>query len=166
MVKRYETHMDFPSEPILDRNWHPAPSDLKLNHSYEGDWARLSVDRDDKSGPLYKRYHIVRVEKYIDEEGDIKKAVCYQRDASALFVWFKYEDMTKAFPHWVTPTPSYYFNGRRWLNDLKKDYAHLEKPLTWPVNRDNSSSNNANVRQNNSNNNNKKLNNEKQNPAR
>ena len=73
-VKIYENPMDFPIEPILDKTWHPAPSNLKLNHSHEGDWARLSVERDDKSGPLYKNYHIVRVEKYIDEEGDIKKS--------------------------------------------------------------------------------------------
>ena len=55
-----------------------------------------------------------------------------------------------AFPHWVTPTPSYYFNGRRWNNDLRKDYAHLEKDAqTYPVNsKDNSNSSNNSERQN------------------
>ena len=126
----YPHPMGFPKEPVLDKSWHPAPSNLKLGHSFQGEWARLCVDRYDNTGPLYKNYHIVRVEKYIGEDGVIRKAVCYQKEASALYIWFRYEDILETFTNWVTPTPSYYFNGRKWNAEMRKEYAHLEKNAT------------------------------------
>ena len=105
--------MGFPKDPVLDKSWHPAPGYLKLDYTFQGEWARIPVDRNDNSGPLYKKYHIVRVEKYIDEEGNIRKAICYQKDASAFFIWFNYEDIMDTFTNWITPTRPYYFNGKR-----------------------------------------------------
>ena len=84
------------------------------------------MDRDDQSGPNYKKFHIVRLEKYVDEDGEIRKAICYQKDGNELNIWFKYEDIMNAFTNWVTPTPSYYFNGKRWNPGMRYEYAHLE----------------------------------------
>ena len=66
----------------------------------------MPKDRHDRSGPQYKNFYIVRIESYITKDGEIRKAICYQRDASFLNIWFDYEDIMLAFPHWVTPTPS------------------------------------------------------------
>ena len=119
-----EHPIGYPKYPVLDKSWHPAPGNLKLGYSYQGEWAKIPVDRDDKSGPNYKKYHIVRIEKYVDEDGIIRKAICYQKDANELYIWFKYEEIMDTFTNWVTPTPSYYFNGRRWGPDMRKEYAH------------------------------------------
>merc|ERR1711874_530823 len=67
---------------------------------------------------------------YVDEDGTIKKAICYQKDANALYILFNYEDIMDTFTNWITPTPSYYFNGKRWSSEMRKEYAHLEKSGT------------------------------------
>ena len=63
----------------------------------------------------------------MDDDGEIRKAICYQKDANELHIWFKFEDMISAFKKWEIPTPSYYFNGKRWSPNMKNEYAHLEK---------------------------------------
>ena len=107
LVKYHVSPMGFPKDPQLDKTWHPKPSMLDLDFSYKGEWARMPKDRLDKTGPLYKNFYIVRIECYIDVDGEIKKAICYQKDASLLQIWFDFADIMQAFPHWVTPTPSY-----------------------------------------------------------
>ena len=127
LIKHHANPKGYPKGYALDKTWHPKPSMLDLDFSYKGEWARMPKDRLDKTGPLYKNFYIVRIEYYINEDGEIKKAICYQKDASLLQIWFDFDDIMQAFPHWVTPTPSYYFNSRRFNTDIKKEYAHLEK---------------------------------------
>ena len=65
----------------------------------------MPIDKDDNTGPFYKNYHIVRIEKYIDTDGIIKKAICYQKNANEFNIWFNYEDIINVFTNWVTPSP-------------------------------------------------------------
>ena len=71
-------------------------------------------------GPKYDTdYEIVRIEKYIDEQGNIKRAVCYATNAEGLKCWFRYEDMILSHPYWYIPNPSLFYNGKKWKPELK-----------------------------------------------
>merc|ERR1711913_257178 len=106
---------------------HPQPSILNLHWSYEGEWAKIPIER-------YTRlnqdspHEIVRVQSYIDEQGIIRKAVSYGRSDKQLTVWYRYMDIQQYFPNWEIHRPSLFYNGRNWreekpffLNKEKKD---------------------------------------------
>ena len=78
VAKYHDTKVGFPPGVQIDRTNHPKPSMLNLGFTFQGEWARMPKDKQDKTGPLYKEYQIVRVEKYIDEEGIIKKQYAMQ----------------------------------------------------------------------------------------
>merc|ERR1711874_875328 len=64
---------------------HPQPSNLDLHWRYEGEWAKIPIERYtrlNKDSP----HEIVRVQSYIDEQGVIRKAVSYGRSDKQLNV--------------------------------------------------------------------------------
>merc|ERR1711913_236504 len=63
-------------------------------------------------------HEIVRVESYIDEEGVIRKAICYERIDLKLEVWYRYGDIQQYYPNWEIHKPSLFYNGKRWRDDV------------------------------------------------
>ena len=117
IAKYHDTQVGFP--PGINKRNHAQPSMLKLGFTFEGEWARIPRNRMDR-GPNYTDFDIVRIEKYIDEEGDIRRAVCYGKENKELYVWFEFEEMMVTFPYWVIPNPTIYFNGKKFNPDVKK----------------------------------------------
>ena len=72
------------------------------------------------SGPDYKDYFIARREKYIDQEGEPKYAICYKRSDKELNIWFEEEEMKEALDNWVIPELPYYYNMRKYDGKLRK----------------------------------------------
>ena len=75
-------------------------------------------DRTEKLKAGDDNYEIVRVESYIDEEGEIRKGVCYSKSASDLEVWFREEDFKESHPFWEIPKIPDFFNGKVWKSDV------------------------------------------------
>ena len=98
---------------------HPEVTMLQLVWTHEGEWVLVPRDKMDK-GPEYKDSTVARVEKYIDLDGKIRRAVSYGDDESKLKVWFNIEEMKKAFPYWSIPKPILYYNGRRFNPSLRR----------------------------------------------
>merc|ERR1711874_255081 len=105
---------------------HPQPSDLDLKWTYDGEWAKIPIERFTR---LHKDspYEIVRVERYVDEQGVIRKAVSYGRTDLQLEVWYRYGDIQQYYPNWKIHRPSLFYNGKKWrdetpffLNKVKK----------------------------------------------
>ena len=130
--------LEFPEDPILDQSWHPKPIKQKLVFSYSGEWVRVPVRRGDTSGPDYIEYNIARLEKYIDIEGEVKKAVCYKKDNKDMNIWFDYEELKRALGNWTLPDTPYYYNTRRWKNKIRKKHSNPDRCSTsspggfWP----------------------------------
>ena len=110
----------FPGSPKLDKSWHPQVSSLCLEFSHEGSWVRVPRRVDDTTGPDYKDFYIARREKYIDEEGQIKYAICYKRSHKEMSIWFREEEMREALVNWVIPEVPYYYNMKVYDGNLRK----------------------------------------------
>ena len=71
-----------------------------MHWTHVGEWAKLPTNRDEKLQEGDENYEIVRIESYIDEEGVIKKGVCYTKVATDMDVWFRHEEIMESHPHW------------------------------------------------------------------
>ena len=95
--------------------WHPDPTDLNLHWSFEGYWIQIPLDPNQR-GPMKGSYdsRIARVEMFIDEDGTIRKGVCYGTEEGKLEVWYKMEDIIRTFPHWkYDELESTFYNSRK-----------------------------------------------------
>ena len=107
----------FPSD--VNSEGHPKPTKQNIVWTHSGEWAEVPYSRHDK-GPIFKETHVARVERSIDMDGNIKKALSYGDEESKLKVWFDMGEMLEAFPHWQIPNPSIYFNTRKFSTSAKK----------------------------------------------
>ena len=119
-VQRVNYYNSIPTEfPMtIQREGHAKISNLDLHWTYQGEWAKIPRDRNYRGRRYDSNYDIVRIERYIDEDGNIRKAVCYATQDIDLKVWFRYEDMLLSHPHWQIPSPSIYFNRKKWIADI------------------------------------------------
>ena len=46
-----------------------------------GEWAKIPINKDERLKENDDNYEIVRIESYIDEDGTIKKGVCYSKSS-------------------------------------------------------------------------------------
>ena len=120
-----ETMPEFPAE-ITNKD-HPEATILHLIWTHEGEWVVVPYDKLDV-GPEYKDSRIARIEKYIDLEGKIRRAVSYGEEEAKLNVWFNIEDIKTAFPNWLIPTPSPFYNGRRFNPSLRRHAKGVGNP--------------------------------------
>merc|ERR1711874_291392 len=52
-----------------------------------------------------------------DEDGIIRKAVCYEKIDTKLNIWYRFGDIQRFYPNWDIPKPSLFYNGKRWRED-------------------------------------------------
>ena len=123
----YDTMPEFPPE-ITNRD-HPDRTRLHLVWSHEGEWIPIPYDKYDE-GPNYRDSRIARLERYIDIDGKIRRAVSYGEEEAKLNVWFDLDDIKAAFPNWQIPTPSLYYNGKRFNPNMRRKGA--DNPGTQP----------------------------------
>ena len=71
-------------------------------------------------GPDYEKHRLGRIERYIDTDGKIRKALSYGNEDTKLTVWFDLEEVLEAFPNWVIPDPGLYYNGRKFNKEAKR----------------------------------------------
>merc|ERR1711874_633189 len=133
-VQRMKVHKRIPTQTpqcVRALDGHPQPSDLDLKWTHGGEWAKIPIARFTR---LHKDspYEIVRVERYVDEQGVIRKAVSYGRTDLQLEVWYRYGDIQQYYPNWKIHRPSLFYNGKKWrdetpffLNKVKKK-MHVE----------------------------------------
>ena len=113
----YRTAPQLPDN--VNNDGHPPPTRCNLVWTYSGEWALVPYSRHEK-GPNYKETLVARVEKYIDLDGNIMRALSYGDEDTKLSVWFDLGEMLKAFPHWQLPNPSIYFNAKKFSSSAKK----------------------------------------------
>ena len=110
LQKMYETTPGMPAE--IEEWYHPETSRLDLDWSYEGEWIMIPTGRDGRE-PDYRNCRMGRLERYIDTDGKIRRAVSYGAEGLKLKVWFHMKDMKAAFPDWHIPHPCPYYNGKK-----------------------------------------------------
>ena len=61
-----------------------------------------------------------RIEKYIDIDGMIRKAVSYGMDDFKLKVWYSLDQIIQAFPNWKYEESTKFYNGRKFGMQVKR----------------------------------------------
>ena len=117
LQKLFKVVPEFPAE--VNSVGHPKATRQNLVWTHEGEWILVPVDKMDK-GPVYKDSLIARIERYIDLDGNIRRAVSYGDDETKLKVWFDIEEMKDAFPYWNIPNPSIFYNGKKFSSGLRR----------------------------------------------
>ena len=67
------------------------------------------------------------MEKYVGEDGDMKRAICYTKDDKDMHIWFRCEDMMACLSNWCFPDPSYYYNTHFYTGRLRTEYEKEEE---------------------------------------
>ena len=117
LQKLFKVAPPHPAE--VDNEGHPKPTRRNIVWTHDGEWVEVPLSRHDK-GPIFKETLVARVERSIDIDGNIKKALSYGDDETKLKVWFDLGEMLEAFPHWKIPSPSIFFNTRKFNTSIKK----------------------------------------------
>ena len=137
-IQRVKRHTITPIQTppcINSLEGHPRPSVLKLDWTHTGEWAKIPKDRNARIHEDTP-HEIVRVESYIDEDGIIKKAVCYETVDTRLKVWYRFGDIQRFYPNWDIPKPSLFYNGKKWREDtphyLNKEKKKAKNPQAKP----------------------------------
>ena len=114
----HESTPKMPEELLLTPH-HPKPSRLKLGWSFDGEWVLVPKNSKDK-GPDFTDYRIGRIERYIDTDGNIKRALSYGDEETKLIIWYRMDEMFQTFPQWQIPQPSRYYNGRKFNMEARR----------------------------------------------
>ena len=112
-IKRYNFKPKIPQE--VQFRPHSEPSDLDLKWTYAGEWDQIVCIVWRKTEVL-----TVRIERYIDLDGRIKRAICYGDQAAKLNVWFKIEDIMSSHKGWRPTEPNPFYNTKRFNPETRK----------------------------------------------
>ena len=122
---------------------HPQPSNLNLKYSHNGEWVKIPSNKWDPSGPNYTYFNVGRLERYLDDKGNLKIAVAYGRTKEELKSWFHYEVLREFLGNWVLPATPYWYNNPIVIIDkVRKEHEGYK------VNGINNQTNNQNTQQN------------------
>ena len=130
LEKHFGSTPKFPEELRHILN-HPKPTSLDLIWTHEGEWYMFST-RGGEEGEEPTNQRVVRVERYIDLEGTIRRAFSYGEEDTRLGEWYNFEEMKKAFPSWNPPDNSIYYNNRRFCNQIKRTSGGIQTPKPIP----------------------------------
>ena len=126
----YESTPMLPEE-LKNIPGHPEPTSLKLECSHEGEWVMIPTSREEE-GVEPTNQRVGRVEKYIDLDGTVKRALCYGEDDLKLGIWYHMEEMRLAFPNWNPPEPSKFYNSRKFANQVRRNTSNETAPKSKP----------------------------------
>ena len=117
-----------PPRPDFLENFpeHPDPSTLNAEWSYKGEW-REAPKEAKGTGEKGTDTRVARIERYIDYDGRIKRAICYGGKMGDLKIWFDFEEVKKVFPNWDTNKESVYYNNKTFTGTLKREYQEERK---------------------------------------
>ena len=99
---------------------HPEPTTYDCVWSHNGEWVDVPTEPNG-TGNDKTNTTVGRIEKIITREGNIKEVVGYGTNDDTLKIWYSLEDMKKAFPNWVRPNPSKYYNSRVFSNSIRRE---------------------------------------------
>ena len=111
--------------------YHPLPTYLSIGWTFDGEWV-IVPSNNKEVGPEYEKHRLGRIERYIDTDGKIRKALSYGNEDIKLTVWFDLEEVLKAFPNWVIPDPGVYYNGRKFNKKAKRTPKAEKNPGDQP----------------------------------
>ena len=125
-----ELHLFTPIEvenlkDIID---HPLPLMIKLIWSYPGEWILVPRDTRIQEDLNLETGRVARLEKYIDEKGNINRAISYGEEESKLRVWYRLEDLQKILPKWKIPLQPIFYNGKKCSKEMKREDGERRKP--------------------------------------
>ena len=102
---------------------HPDPNNLHLKYSHNGEWVKVPKVKWDSSGPDYLNFHMGRLERYLDDKGNLMMAVAYGKTKDDLKSWFDYDTLRESLGNWVLPTVPYWYNNPTVIMDkVRKEH--------------------------------------------
>merc|ERR1712082_480873 len=107
---------------------HPKPTIIKLSWSYVGEWVLVPRATNHEAEQNFKNSRIARLEKYIDEDGVVNRAISYGDEETKLKVWYRLEDIQKALPRWKLAVPPIFYNGKKCSKEFKRQEGEKPKP--------------------------------------
>ena len=111
----------------INNDGHPSPTRRNLEWTHTGDWVDVPYSVYDK-GPRFRDTLVARMEKSINIDGVIERSLSYGDDETKLKVWYDATEMLAAFPHWNIPSPSLYYNTRKFNPNRKKPKGENNPP--------------------------------------
>ena len=115
-------------ENLKDIIDHPLPLMIKLIWSYPGEWILVPRDTRIQEDLNLDTGRVARLEKYIDEKGNINRAISYGEEESKLRVWYKLEDLQKVLLKWRIPLQPVFYNGKKCSKEMKREDGEKRKP--------------------------------------
>ena len=111
--------------------YHPLPSYLNIDWTHDGEWV-IIPSNNKEVGPDYENYRLGRIERYIDTDGRIRKALSYGNEDIKLTVWFDLEKVLDAYPNWKIPQPGVYYNRKKFNLEAKRTAKTERNPGDQP----------------------------------
>ena len=116
-----------PHPENINNDGHPMPTRKNIVWTHDGDWVDVPYSVNDK-GPNFKSTLVARIERSINTDGVIERSLSYGDDETKLKVWYSLTEMLAAFPHWDVPSPSLYFNTKKFNPNRKKPKEESKPP--------------------------------------
>ena len=116
-----------PHPENINNDGHPMPTRKNIVWTHDGDWVDVPYSVKDK-GPNFKSTLVARIERSINTDGVIERSLSYGDDETKLKVWYDLTEMLAAFPHWEVPSPSLYFNTKKFNPNRKKPKEENKPP--------------------------------------
>ena len=116
-----------PHPENINNDGHPMPTRKNIEWTHDGDWVDVPYSVHDK-GPVFKSTLVARIERSINMDGVIERSLSYGDDETKLKVWYDITEILAAFPHWSVPSPSLYYNSKKFNPNRKKPKDESKHP--------------------------------------
>ena len=111
-------------------SWHPPMSNLCLEWTLTGNWFPIPKGKND-TNTTYYNYWVVRVESYITEKGEVKRAFSYGDCNLSITIWYKVEEFMEV-ANWIIPERSQWANTKVWDRDSRPEGSNTNAVRTRP----------------------------------
>merc|ERR1712121_260781 len=125
LINRYDSAPPKPNF-LDDIPEHPDPTTINAEWSFKGEW-RDAPKKANGTGDRGTDTRVARIERYVDYDGRIKRAICYAGKMEELKIWFDFDEVKKIFPNWDTSKDSVYYNHKTHSGTLKREFLENRK---------------------------------------